>query len=251
MKFHPSSFIFHPSVRRVAYFTGCHVNYYDHAVGRAAVAVLEHAGVEVVCPDFRCCGMPQIAAGDGARAEANARFNIARLARLVEQGYQVVTTCSTCSLALKRYYPELYASPASQLLAAHTFDIFSYLKTLRDAGEWNLELRPLRQSVRYHYPCHARFQRSGNNVLDLLRLIPELEVDYAATACCGAVVAHGFKRRHYEQAQKQGAETLAFLKRVEPESVATDCPMCAHRIGTESGIKTVHPIELLLDSVER
>jgi glycerol-3-phosphate dehydrogenase subunit C len=231
--------------RTVAYFAGCHVEYYDPSAGQAAVEVLERGGVEVVCPDFRCCGMPQIAAGDGARAAANARFNIERLARFVESGYEVVTTCSTCSLALKLYYPEFWPSPASRALAEHTWDIFSYLKTLRDAGELDLDLRPQNLSVRYHYPCHARYQRYGNNVIDVLRLIPELKIDYAAMSCCGMGGTHGFKRRHYEQSQKQGVETFAFLERVKPDCVVTDCPMCDYRIGMDSGIMTRHPIELL------
>lgn len=239
------AFIPHPSKRRVAYFAGCHVEHYGPPVGQAAVTVLERCGVEVVRPDFRCCGMPQIAAGDGARAEANARFNAEQFARLVESGCEIVTTCSTCSLALKYYYPELWPSPASRLLAEHTWDIFSYLKTLRDAGELDLDLRPRNLSVRYHYPCHARYQRYGNNVIDMLRLIPELKIDYAAMACCGMGGTHGFKRRHYEQSQKQGVETFAFLERVKPDCVVTDCPMCDYRIGTGSGIATRHPIELL------
>ena len=232
--------------RRVAYFAGCHVEHYGSSVGQAAVTVLERCGVEVVCPDFRCCGIPQIAAGDGARAEANARFNVEQFARLVESGCEIVTTCSTCSLALKFYYPELWPSPASRLLAEHTWDIFSYLKTLHDAGELNLDLRPQNLSVRYHYPCHARYQRYGNNVIDVLRLIPELKIDYAAMSCCGMGGTHGFKRRHYEQSQKQGVDTFAFLERVKPDCVVTDCPMCDYRIGTGSGIMTRHPIELLI-----
>lgn len=244
--------------RRVAYFTGCHVEYYGPSVGRAAVAVLERCGVEVICPEFRCCGLPQIAAGDGARAEANARFNIEQFARLVEAGCEIVTTCSTCSLALKHLYPELWPSPASRLLAEHTWDVISYLASLREGASLRdgadtlirPYLRPRNLSVRYHYPCHARYQRRGNNVIDLLRLIPELKVDYAAMACCGMGGAHGFKRRHYEQSQKQGAETFAFLERVKPDCVVTDCPMCEYRIGTGSGIKTLHPIELINEACD-
>lgn len=231
--------------RRVAYFVGCHVNYYGRPVGEATVAVLERSGVEVVCPEFRCCGMPQLAAGDGARAEANARFNIEQFARLVEAGFEIVSTCSTCTLALKHHYPTFWPSGDSEMLAGHTWDIFSYLKSLRDAGELDLDLRPLERSVRYHYPCHARSQRYGNNVIDLLRLIPKLKIDYAAMACCGMGGTHGFKRRHYETSQAQGADTFAFLERVSPDIVVTDCPMCAHRIGKGSGLETIHPIELL------
>ncbi|MFQ5614465.1 MAG: anaerobic glycerol-3-phosphate dehydrogenase subunit C [Anaerolineae bacterium] len=231
--------------RRVAYFVGCHGDYFGRSVGQAAVAVLERNGVEVVCPDFRCCGLPQVAAGDGARAEANARFNIERFAGFVEAGYDVVTTCSTCSLALKHHYPELWPSAASKALAERIWDIFSYLKTLHDAGELDLEFRPLERSVRYHYPCHARYQRYGNQVIDLLRLIPGLKIDYAAMACCGMGGTHGFKRRHYDPSQQQATETFAFLDQVKPDGVVTDCPMCVYRIGTGSGLETIHPVELL------
>lgn len=231
--------------QRVAYFVGCHANYYRRSVGEAAVTVLERNGVEVVCPEFRCCGMPQLAAGDGAQAEANARYNVEQFSRLVEAGYEIVSTCSTCTLALKYHYPTFWPSAASEKLAKHTWDIFSYLRGLRDTRALDLDLQPLERSVRYHYPCHARSQRYGNNVIDLLRLIPKLKVDYAAMACCGMGGTHGFKRRHYETSQAQGADTFAFLDRVSPDTVVTDCPMCAHRIGARSGLETIHPIELL------
>jgi hypothetical protein len=57
------------------------------------------------------------------------------------------------------------------------------------------------------------------------------------------------KRRHYDQSQKQGVETFAFLERVKPDCVVTDCPMCDYRIGTGSGLRTLHPVELLCEAV--
>ena len=104
--------------------------------------------------------------------------------------------------------------------------------------------------MRYHYPCHARSQRYGNNIIDMLRLIPELKIDYAAMTCCGMGGTHGFKRRHYEQSQQQGAETFAFLQRAAPDSVVTDCPMCSYRLERNADFKTMHPIELLHSAVE-
>ena len=234
--------------RRVAYFIGCHVDYYGASVGRAAVTVLEKCGVEVLCPDFRCCGMPQLAAADGARAGVNARFNIEKFSRLIESGYEIVTSCATCTLALTQHYPEFWPSVASEALAAHTWDVFSYLNSMCQRRQLPLDLRPLRRSVLYHYPCHARSQRYGNNVIDLLRLIPQLTVDYAAMACCGMGGTHGFKRRHYEQSQQQARKTMQFLEEAQPDCVVSDCPMCVHRIGKESGIQTVHPVELLSEA---
>jgi len=263
--------------RRVAYFVGCHTDYHDTAVGVAAVAVLERNGVEVIAPPYRCCGMPQLAVGDKAGAEENARANIASWSRLVAEGYEVVTTCSTCALMLRRMYVELWPSEESRLLAAHSHDLFSYLAELpgrgaesverwrndecrmmnderqetssgeRGAGEGQSKIQnpKSKMKVLYHYSCHARHQRYGYNVVDTLRLIPGLEVDFVPAACCGQGGSHGFRAGAYESSLEQGAELMQHLAERAPDLVVTDCPMCEHRIATASGLAVCHPVELL------
>ncbi len=290
--------------RKVAYFVGCHTDYHDTAVGAAAVAVLERNGVEVIAPPYRCCGMPQLVVGDKAGAEENARANIASWSRLVAEGYEVVTTCSTCALMLRRMYAELWPSEESRLLTAHSHDLFSYLAGLPGRGAERGERRrndecrmmnnerqetssgergaesverrapsgkravtqyatrsaqhairntkPETQnpklSVLYHYSCHARHQRYGYDVVDTLRLIPGLEVDFAPAACCGQGGSHGFRAGAYESSLEQGAELMQHLAARAPDLVVTDCPMCEHRIATASGLTVCHPVELLNSS---
>src|SRR5262249_30858460 len=54
-----------PTPLKVALFSTCLIDYNDPAVGKAAVQVLEHNGVEVVRPDGQvCCGMPFLDGGD-------------------------------------------------------------------------------------------------------------------------------------------------------------------------------------------
>lgn len=259
--------------RRVAFFVGCHTDFYDTAVGEAAVTVLERNNVEVIAPPYRCCGMPQLAIGDEVRAAESARRNIESWSRLVAEGYEVVTTCSTCALMLRQMYPELWPSEESRLLAAHSHDLFSYLHDLgvRSVGRGGVGGRGLRPtasggergarndvprtthhatqnpklSVLYHYSCHARHQRYGYNVVDLLRSIPGLEVDFAPAACCGQGGSHGFKARAYDSSLEQGAELLRQLTEHAPDIVVTDCPMCKHRITTTSALTVCHPVELL------
>jgi len=50
--------------RKVAYFAGCTANYIFPEVARATVEVLRHNGIDVYCPDHRCCGMASFLEGD-------------------------------------------------------------------------------------------------------------------------------------------------------------------------------------------
>jgi len=53
----------HPKYR-VAYFIGCAGNYFSPEVSEAAIRVLNKHKVEVVIPNFVCCGMPAYCYGD-------------------------------------------------------------------------------------------------------------------------------------------------------------------------------------------
>ena len=245
--------------RKVAYFVGCHTDYHDTAVGTATMAVLQRNDLEVIVPPYRCCGMPQLAVGDKEGATGNARHNIASWARLVTDGYEVVTTCSTCALMLRRFYVELWPSEESRLLATHTHDLFSYLHDTglqvveRGAGSRGRavtqpETQDPKLRVLYHYSCHARHQRYGYNVVDTLRLIPGLEVDFGPTACCGQGGTYGFRACAYDASLEQGAELMEGLAARAPDVVVTDCPMCEHRIAAKSGLPVCHPVELLSEA---
>jgi len=237
------------------------------------VAVLAQNDVDVIVPPYRCCGMPQLAVGDEAGAAENARVNIASWSRLVANGYNVVTTCSTCALMLRQMYAELWPSEESRLLAAHSHDLFSYLARLPDrgsgvggrgpgsgeravaqhatrstqpgAGNAILETQDPKLNVLYHYPCHARHQRYGYQVIDVLRQIPGLAVEFAPAACCGQGGSRGFRAEAHDRSLEQGAELLEHLTERAPDLVVTDCPMCEHRIATASGLAVCHPVELL------
>ena len=60
----------------VVYFHGCATNAYEPHVGRMAVAILEHLGLEVIVPPLQCCGLPMQSNGDFRAARAYARRNV-------------------------------------------------------------------------------------------------------------------------------------------------------------------------------
>jgi glycerol-3-phosphate dehydrogenase subunit C len=77
--------------------------------------VLERIGIDVYFPDQGCCGMPTMLEGDRKRTLAFAESTIHCLARLAENGYDILCACPTCGYMLKSVIKEgAYYSPAYQ-----------------------------------------------------------------------------------------------------------------------------------------
>jgi len=89
------------SARKVAYFAGCTGKVLFPEVPKAVVEVFRHNGFEVYFPEQKCCGMPPLLEGDRELTLEFARFNVERLAEVVEEGYDVVCSCPTCGYLFK------------------------------------------------------------------------------------------------------------------------------------------------------
>jgi glycerol-3-phosphate dehydrogenase subunit C len=87
--------------RRVAYFAGCTARFIFPEVARATVEVLQHNGIEVYCPDPKCCGMPSFLEGDRKPTMESAGHNLNVLADAVQDGYDILCSCPTCSFMLR------------------------------------------------------------------------------------------------------------------------------------------------------
>lgn len=88
--------------KKIAYFSGCTAKYFFPDVAKAVVEVLGRNGFEVYYPEQKCCGMPSLLEGDRDLTLEFARFNVERLAEVVEEGYGIVCSCPTCGYMLKK-----------------------------------------------------------------------------------------------------------------------------------------------------
>lgn len=87
--------------RKVAYFIGCTARYMFPDVAKATVEVLERNDVSVYVPEQKCCGMPTYLEGDKPLTLKLVDANLSVLLDCVEQGYDIVTACPTCSFLFK------------------------------------------------------------------------------------------------------------------------------------------------------
>ena len=92
--------------RKVAYFAGCTARYIFPEVARATVEVLQHNGIDVYCPEQKCCGMPSFLEGDRKLTMEFAGHNLNLLADAAQDGCDIVCSCPTCSFMLRHLLAE-------------------------------------------------------------------------------------------------------------------------------------------------
>ena len=234
--------------KAVVYFHGCSTNYYDPQTGRMAVAVLEHNSYRVIVPKQDCCGLPLQSNGIFPAARKYALRLARALAPYAREGYDIVGTSTSCTLMLKREAREildLEDDDDLRIVSERTYDICEWLRDRLDDGELRTDFQPLPLRVPYHAPCQQRGHGIGKPALDLLALIPELEVVELDTDCCGVAGTYGLKKEKYDIAMRVGERLFGIVRELDPEVAVCDSETCRWQITHGSGVASVHPIDLL------
>ena len=233
------------SHRKVAYFAGCFANYYQPDLARAVVKVLKKSEMQVAAPPHECCGMPMIANKNMRGFRRNAERNIRTLASFVNEGWEVVTSCPSCALMLKREYPSFCGQTEAGLVSKHVYYIDEYLVRLGREGKLGRDVLRINQSVLCHIPCHLKVQDEGRSTLELLRTMPGLTVAAANATCCGMGGYHGYRKAYSKLSMEIGWKLFEDIKKAGADRVVTGCAACAMQIEHGTGITAMHPVQLL------
>ncbi|HMQ29288.1 MAG TPA: anaerobic glycerol-3-phosphate dehydrogenase subunit C [Chloroflexaceae bacterium] len=236
--------------RQVVYFHGCATQHYEPRVGQAAVAVLEHNGFEVILAEQNCCGLPLISNGDFKAATSYHMGNVRKLLPYVRQGIPVVGTSTSCTLTLKEEAPEILGlhSEDVRAVAVGTYDIFEFLRDLAERGELKTDFRPMERRLPYHPPCQYRAHRLGKPAMDVLALVPGLQLEDSRADCCGIAGTYGLKKEKYQIAMDVGADLFAFVKGSGSDLALCDSETCRWQITGATGVPSKHPIEILAEA---
>jgi len=235
--------------RKIAYFYGCYINTNEVDVGKATVQVLEANGFEVVLPPQECCGLPMLGNGNFKGARKMGLKNVPSLLQAIRSGSEIIFSSTSCGHMIKHEYSRLLAIPRAEEVAYHLFDLFEYLRNLKESGNLNTRFKKLPIRAAYFAPCHLRSLGIGLPALEILRLIPGLQIDNIEADCCGLGGTFGFKKEKYEISQEIGKDLKEAIDRLSPEVILTDCEGCRMQIRHLTGLKVLHPVQILRDAL--
>ncbi len=237
-----------PTRGKVALFATCYGNRNEPVIGEDLLAVFEHNDIPVRLVDQeQCCGMPKMELGDLDAVARAKDANIPALAKLVDEGWDIVAPVPSCGLMFKQELPLLFAGDEQvKKVADAIFDPFEYLMHRHKAGKLNTDFKQPLGKVAYHAACHQRVQNVGPKTRELLTLIPDTEVT-TIERCSGHDGTYAVKKEFYDIAMKIVRPVVSQIKRVEADHYGSDCPMAGQHIAhaMADGSSTQHPISLL------
>lgn len=232
----------------VTYFHGCYVNYNFPQLGKDLVRILNASGYGVkLLEKEKCCGVPLISNGLHKAAARNAKINLASI-RL--SGTTVLTTSSSCTLAIRDSYPEVLGIDNSDIRETVTLAT-RFLYENVESGRVKLSFKDdYHARIAYHTPCHL--QKLGWNIYSvrMLEMIPGVELVRLDQQCCGIAGTFGFKKENYEHSQKIGEKLFSLIRDAAPDFVATDCETCKWQIEMSAGVKVLNPISVIAEALD-
>ncbi len=230
-------------------FQTCYVEHNEPQIGKDTVEVMERNGVDIRCTKgLQCCGMPAWERGDLDLLRKKAKHNLDVLTPHVEAGSKILAINPTCSMMLRREYPELVDEadrPRAQQLAEAVMDPSEFLWSLRKEERFNTDFESSPEcAVAYHAPCHLRTQGKGFKGRDLLRKLPGVR-PATVMECCGHDGTYAMRVEGFETSQRVGKKAFDGMQEAQTQIWATDCPLAALQFEQHAGVRPLHPMSLL------
>jgi glycerol-3-phosphate dehydrogenase subunit C len=240
--------------RKAILYATCFATYNNSKICISVQSVLAHNGVETEIVYPKCCGMPQLEQGDIVGVAATASDVAKTLKPWIDRGYDVIALVPSCALMLKSEWPLIIPENDDvQALSKATFDITEYIVNIGKNEGLIDGLQPLSGGVCIHISCHSRAQNMGQKGTEMLRLIPDTDVD-VIERCSGHGGSWGVMEDNFEVALKIGKPVARKVAEKGAAHIVSECPLARDHIlqGVERINKAPsdvsqfqHPIQLI------
>ena len=237
---------------QVSYFHGCYVNYNNPQLGKDLIKVMNAFSIGVqLLEKEKCCGVALISNGLIKQAQKQARTNINSIRKSVlEKKIPVIATSSTCTFTIRDEYPHLLDIDNAdvredvELATRYIYRLLSQKKT-------KLNFKTGQKiKVAYHAPCHMEKLGWAYYSIELLKLIPNIELTILDSQCCGIAGTYGFKKENYKTSQDIGEPLFKQIEALDIDYVVTDCETCKWQIEMSTSKRCEHPISILANALE-
>ncbi|MDC0115955.1 glycolate oxidase subunit GlcF [Octadecabacter sp.] len=227
--------------------SGCVQKVLDSDINKAAIALLNAAGVDVTVPgNDNCCGAISLHLGKEDQALQMARSNIDAWYPLIEDGLDaIVITTSGCGTTIKDYGSLLAKDPdyaqKAAAISALALDITEYLVKITMP-------EPVAQpdlTVAYHAACSM--QHTQGVKFEPRRLLIDagckLTRPSNESMCCGSAGTYSFTQP--EIAGELGSRKAKSLTEAKPDVIVGGNLGCLSHIAKSTDVPLIHTVQLL------
>lgn len=241
--------------QKVILYATCYGNYNETQIGILATKILAHLGIDVRVEYPGCCGMPQLELGNIPRVATGGERISSFFEPFIDDGYIIVSLVPSCSLMMKSEWPLMQPkNEAIQKLKNNTRDISEYIVSVAANFGLTNGLNAIGEDVTLQLACHARAQNIGAKAAEMLRLIPNMNVQ-VIERCSGHGGTWGMMVDNFELALKVGTPAVRQIVQKGNPIFSSECPLAAEHLRqgiekmkkpneTMSEFQKMHPIEI-------
>jgi Fe-S oxidoreductase len=251
---------------RVLLFPDTYTNYTYPEAGKAAVRVLEAAGVHVQLAEHVApSGRAAYSMGYLDTARRRAAKNAAELAPFVEDGWAVVFVEPSDAVMFQDEYLDLLDRQSVRNVSAAAYGVMEFIDVFRLDEE--LGRRPSRrspasgrdaavadggpvESLTYHGHCNQKALNKDHHAVGVLRRVG-YEVDPLDSGCCGMAGSFGYEAEHYDLSKAIGRILFGQVDASDGETVVAPGASCRTQLGDRDGStdRPPHPIEKVAETL--
>ena len=233
---------------KVALYVTCYGNYNSPILGEDFYEVFRHNDIKIdLVPKEQCCGMPKLELGDLEAVQKLKEANIPVLAKLVDEGYDLIAPIPSCVLMYKQELPLMFPDDEDVIKVQKAFfDPFEYLFLRHKEGALKTDFKESLGDISYQVACHLRVQNIGLKTRDILNLVPDTTVN-AIERCSGHDGTYAVKTETHDKSVKIARPVVRKVNDQDADHFISDCPMAATHIGNLSDKvdHAEHPMTLL------
>jgi Fe-S oxidoreductase len=219
-------------------------NYFRPETSRAALEVLQAAGLRVTVPrEHLCCGRPLYDFGMLDRAKDYLRKVLHALRGPIDAGTPIVVLEPSCAAVFRDELRGLFPRDAlAERLRGQVFLLSEFLEHHAPG----FRAPQLSCPVLLHGHCHHRALMKWSDEESLLRKMGAA-VECPDAGCCGMAGPFGFDEDKYEVSQAVGERVLLpAVRQARPETlIVSDGFSCREQIQQATGRQAIHLAEAI------
>lgn len=216
-------------------------------------------GYATLIPKHQESGRAAISKGYLKRAKQIARQNVRLLKEVVTDEAPLVGIEPSCILSFRDEYPDLMPADMrddAKELGRHSLLFDEFLLLEIKAGHISrdsFDQTPI--EIFLHGHCHQKALVGVEVMAEVLRLLLNAKVNVIPSGCCGMAGSFGYEKEHYKTSLEIGEMVLfPAIRKIgklknsgyeTPAFVAAPGTSCRQHIFDGTGVKAVHPIEIL------
>jgi len=234
---------------QVLLFPDTYTNYSYPGPGKAAVEVLEAAGVYVDIPtDLAPSGRAAYSKGFLDLARDRAERNVETLFDRVRDGWSVVFVEPSDAVMFQDEYRDLLSGTRVETVSDASYGVMEFLDAHR--LDERLSTREHGRSLTYHGHCNQKATNKDHHAVGVLRR-SGYAVDPIDSGCCGMAGSFGYEAEHYDLSQAIGRILFDQIDDSDGDRVTAPGGSCRSQIGDRPGEQQPpHPVESLRDVLD-